>query len=155
MDSDHEKFLTHLDASQECVWLAARWLRDRGHKVTVPPYTKAPTHAAWKSHADNGDLEIARRIEVKGLSAQFTGAHDWPFQEGAIVCAKHAWDRANPKPYAFLQFAADRKTIAIVYANTYTHWVVSRKKDRRYADVEQDFLMCPIMHVEFHQVTTD
>jgi len=75
---NHDKFL-HLDKSESAVWDVAKWLHGRGHSVEINCGAKAPDSSQWKKYVDNGDLEIALKVEVKHLSADFIGKHDWPF----------------------------------------------------------------------------
>ena len=79
MKENHKKFLKHLDDSADTVFTCAKYFYNKGIPVEISPMTKAKNHGEWKSHADNGDLLISQRIEVKGLSHDFTCADDWKF----------------------------------------------------------------------------
>lgn len=113
----------------------------------------AESHLDWKAHADSGDLFISQRVEVKQLSVCFTCAADWPFGEKFIVCARHAFDRAKPKPYAYVILSADREAIAFVKADTSGQWRVERRKDSRYDNVEQEFYLVPVSLVGFFKIS--
>jgi len=106
-------------------------------------------HKNWKSYADMGDISIAQRVEVKQLGVNFTNSDDFPFAPKFIVCARHAWDNARPKPYAYIILSKDSQTAAIVYGSTHEHWGVERRRDSRYVDFEQDFYFCPLSLVKF------
>lgn len=105
--SDHDTFLGHLRESHKTVWLVARWLWAMGCNVYISKVREAKRHAEWKQFADDGDLYVfsdsgsRRRIEVKGSGADFTGPHDYPYHD-MLVCAKHSYDNADPKPYAYV-----------------------------------------------------
>lgn len=151
--TNHAKFQQHLRESQSCVDLAAEWLRRTGYNVIVNPMSVAATHGEWREHRNGGDLSVAMRVEVKGLSCDFTGPDDWPFksngEKAAIVCARHAWDDAKPKPYAFIQFNKQRTHCAFIRGSTNSLWWVEVKTDRRYDEYHQAFYMCPLTHVGF------
>lgn len=129
--------------------MIARWLTSRGHIVRLAPLTKAPTRADWKDHVDDGDLEIALRVEVKRLSANFTNAKDWPFGSKFIVCAKHAFDNARPKPHSFIIVNAAGTHAAIVEGRTSRDWTVERKTDSRMDGVSQECYLAPMGCVTF------
>lgn len=152
MTDNHKKFLTHLDDSQSAVWLVAEWLNNRGYDVTINATKKAPSHDDWKNYADNGDLEIKQRIEVKHLSAEFTCMDDWPFGNKFIVCAKHAFDRAKPKPYAYIILNNKKTHMALVMGATSNSWFSEIRKDSRYNQVDQEFYFCPINEVKFTKI---
>jgi hypothetical protein len=144
--TDHEntlKFHKHLEASEQAVWRAAQWLQSNGRQVLVMPITKTPTHAQWKQHADSGDLYIQQRIEVKRRGVHFTGPHDWPHGDIFFVCAKHSWDRAKPKPHAYMIFNSDMTHVAIVLGESHAKWTVVNKEDSRYKNYRQDFYCLP------------
>jgi hypothetical protein len=136
------KFHKHLEQSQDAVWKAAKWLQSNGKHVLITPMTKTPTHSEWHKHADSGDLYIQQRIEVKRRSVHFTGPEDWPHGDKFFVCAKHSWDRAKPKPHAYLIFNTTMTTVAIVLGDSYPLWFVERREDRRYEKYSQEFYVC-------------
>ena len=147
--ADHLTFLKHLDQSHSAVWRVAQWLQERGNRVVVTPITKSATHQEWKDHADDGDLYIQLRVEVKKRGLEFTGREDWPHGDKFIVCAKHAWDRAKPKPYAFVILNKSMTHAAIVTADTRSQWTVEERTDSRYIQYRQEFYFIPIDLVRF------
>lgn len=146
---NHDRFLSHLELSKEAVWQVAKMLSDRGYNVTIPSAAKAAKHEEWKQYADNGDLYVSQRVEVKQLSADFTGAADWPFGTKFIVCAKHAFDRATPKPFAYLIISRSGKHAAAVFCSDASKWAVESRTDKRYAGVSQEFYFAPMETVRF------
>jgi len=146
---NHRKFLQHLDVSGNAVWSVARLLNKLGYNVTVPTVSKAEKHSDWKSHADSGDLYIDQRIEVKRLSAEFTSEVDWPYKDKFIVCARHAFDRAKPKPFAFVILSASGRHAASVFGADSKLWYVEKRTDSRYEGVEQEFYFSPMDRVRF------
>jgi len=116
------------------------------------PSTLAKNHAERMEHIDGGDLFINMRIEVKTLGINFTSNKDWKFGDKFIVCAKHSFDIAKPKPYAYIIQSADLKYMAVVAASTSSEWYVEKRTDSRYVDYTQDFYLCPIDLVKFFKV---
>lgn len=153
MEDNHKKFLRHLDDSQAAVWHVARWLHSLGYNVAVNATAKAPNHESWEKYADSGDLEINQRMEVKKLSVDFTCKSDWPFGSKFLVCAKHAFDRATPKPHAYIILSKSGTHAAIVKKDTCKQWYVEKRKDSRYQDVEQEFYLAPLECVKFHRIS--
>lgn len=145
----HEKFLENLRASEDSRWLVARYLSGKGNIVRVPPLVCAPTHADWKEYADEGDLEISLRVEVKRISRNFSGPGDWPFGTDFIVCAFHAWERAAPKPAMFWILSQDGTTAAVVRGSSRDKWRVEKRGDSRYEGRVQEFLFAPLSCVEW------
>ncbi len=116
-------------------------------KVNAAP--KAEKRSEWKNYADQGDIEISQRVEIKQLSAQFTGPDDWPFKPKFIVCAKHSWDRSVPKPYAYIVLSKDGMNAGIVMGHTNSEWTVEERTDTRYKNVKQEFYFCPMEHIKW------
>lgn len=141
---NHEKFLNHLDNSEDAVWHVMRMFSKAGNPVWKNPTTKARTAAQWQEHADGGDFWIGQRVEVKKLSVDFTCAADWPFRSKFIVCAKHAWDSASPKPIGYCILSQDGTHLAYVKGSTSPEWYVEKRTDSRYDSVSQDFYFCPL-----------
>jgi hypothetical protein len=147
----HEKFIENLTGSMDAVWnVAMWWLQSIGYPVTVNPQSLAPTREQWKEYADQGDLVIQHRIEVKQISRAFTSAADWPFGRKFIVCARHSFDRAKPKPYAYIIVSADGLYYASVSVSTAERWYVETRADVRYGeDYKQEFYLCPLELVKW------
>ena len=126
-----------------------RGITYKGIQVAISPMSKSKGYDDRLEHTDDGDLFIQQRIEVKGLSADFTSGSDWPFRGEFIVCAAHSYDQAKPKPYAYMILNRNRTHVAIVYGKSRPHWTTKRIKDGRYEDMTQEFYLCPLEHVDF------
>lgn len=147
------RFINHLRSSEPDRWLVARYLVAKGCTVTIGPMRETPHSSRWKEFADNGDLYAdGFRIEVKGLSSQFTGLDEFPYPQGAIVCAAHSYDDANPKPYCYFLLSKDRKTAAIAYGEDHPRWWKCAASDRRYENYEQIFYWCKPSLFEFERM---
>lgn len=145
---NHQRFLEHLRESVSGVFFAARWLHSLGYDVTVKSSTEASSHSEWKQHADGGDIFITQRIEVKKLGRVFT-ENSWPFGSNFIVCAKHAFDSAKPKPYAYIYLSSDERCVAVLKSDTSSRWRVDQRKDSRYDNIAQEFYFAPMDCVKF------
>lgn len=156
MDENHKKFLDHLDNSTEAVFIVALYLHKKGLDVKIKAVQKANSHKEWKQYKDDGDIFVYKngkpyRIEVKGLSCDFTSDKDWKFKD-FIVCAKHSYDNAEPVPFSYMMLNKDKTHMAIVKTKTYPSWGVVKRKDSRYKDVTQEFYTCPINNVEWIKI---
>ena len=151
----HDKFLENLRQSDGAVQSVAAWLERFGYTVTVNPLREAPAHERWQEFADRGDIVIEQRIEVKQISRAFTGPEDWPFGEKFIVCARHSFDRAKPKPYVYFIVSADGIHFACVNVDTSKKWYVEKRQDVRYGDYVQEFYLCPIDLVKWGRFKTE
>ena len=120
-----------------------------GYPVSIPPTFVAPSHEEREEYADDGDLYVGQRVEVKRLGVEFTGRADWPFGSKFIVCAKHSFDRAKPKPYRYYYLNKSETHAAIVMGSSHKSWYCETKKDSRYEDMVQDCYMCPMHLVKF------
>jgi len=150
--SDFNKFMNHLDQSHDAVWQVARWFVKHGSIVQVNTTSKAKSHKEWRDHIDSGDLYLSQRVEVKGLGAEFTSAEDWPFKDQFMVCAKHSYDIANPKPYMYVYLNKARTHLAVLKADTYNDWFIKTYKDKRYENLTQDFYVCPTKLLKFMEI---
>jgi hypothetical protein len=148
---NHKRFLKHLDQSQDAVWTVAQWLHGKGHRVSIPPTTKAENHSEWKDHADGGDLYISQRVEVKQRFVDFTSADDWPY-ESFIVCARHSWDRAVPKPFSYVYLNKDMTYAGVVLGSSASEWWVESIKDSRYEDEVQECYVASLTTVNFFKL---
>ena len=150
-DRDDSSFVQDLFDSQAVVLEAAKWLLNKGYKVTVNPTRVRPSVEKMAEYADNGDLEINERIEVKGRKIDFTSREDFPYTS-IIVDVAHVWDRAKPKPAFYLLFNRARTHIAVVGRSTREAWVKVEKMDKG-KNRMRTFYECPIERVKFSEVS--
>lgn len=148
-ERDHERFVSHLNDSRHGVWLVANWLNKRGNDVTITANSVSKGYEDRLDHIDSGDFYINQRVEVKSLSAEFTCKEDWPFGKELIVCAKHSYDNATPKPYMYILLNKAKTHAIIVMGVKSNTWTVKRYKDKRYENMEQDFYISSVEDVKF------
>lgn len=148
METNHEKFLKHLEESREAVSFVADWLRGFGLEVKPGESSVAKEAKDWKDHVDSGDLFVKQRVEVKKLSRCFTTRH-WPFGCKFMVCAKHSYDNAVPKPHMYVIVSDDYGCIAIAKSSEQSSWFVEKRKDSRYQGIVQDYYFAPLECVKF------
>lgn len=153
-NNNHSRFLRHLDDSADAVWLVSRFLSRRGYGVTIPPTSRAVAHNEWEACADNGDILITQRVEVKRLGVDFTCREDWPFRDKFIVCAKHSFDRATQKPFAYIILSANMVNASAVFSSDSRCWTTEKRTDRRYNGVTQEFYLSPLDKVRFFNIAT-
>ena len=125
---DDPSFVDDLKRSQSSVWMVARWLNERGYNVVVRPLRIRESVEQMAEYGDLGDLEIIQRVEVKQREVAFTGATDYPFPT-VIVDVAHTWDRARPKPHAYIIVSQDKSTAAIVMGASFSQWVKVERFD--------------------------
>lgn len=157
MSENHRRFLTHLRRSTEAVDFARSWLVEQGFDVLQKAVRTAPDASQWEEYADDGDLYIQQRVEVKRLGVKFTPTH-WPYGSKFIVCAKHAFDREKAKPFGFIILSNDLACAACLRSSTKDRWHAERRNDSRYQGVNQDFYFAPLDCVDFlwtNQQTSD
>ncbi|QDP46884.1 MAG: hypothetical protein GOVbin406_73 [Prokaryotic dsDNA virus sp.] len=151
---NHERFLSHLDKSSEAVFAAAAFLHKKGLDVRINATRRASSHSEWKKYRDDGDIYAydkkgnSYRVEAKGLSCDFTSVRDWKFKD-FMVCAKHSFDSASPKPYAYIILNKNKTHAAIVRSSTSSCWETVSRKDSRYDNVVQEFYTCPMGSIDW------
>jgi len=156
MEKNHVKFLKHLEDSSLSVFIIALYLYNKGLDVRINALKKAKSHKDWKKYKDDGDIFTYKngneyRIEVKGLSCDFTSDKDWVFKD-FIVCAKHSFDNSIKKPYAYFILNKKRTHLAIVKTETKDQWSVVSRKDNRYDNVSQQFYTCPFNIIKWDKI---
>ena len=157
-ERDNRKVIQHVRKSQDDVWRIARWFSEKGYEVRIPPTSYAKNYQDRLNHQDKGDLYVTfqkeERVEVKGLSRQFTCKDDWPMGNIAIVCAKHSFDHANPKPFFYILLSADKVHAMFIRSDTKEHWEEKEYTDKRYESMRQVFYVCPIQYIKFSAVSS-
>ncbi len=132
--SNLKKFQSHLQESRGPVWRVAESLFEQGFSPTVNYSQTLPEGAPWKLYVDNGDITIDLKIEVKHRKKiSWTCLEDFPY-ESLFVCAKASYQRAFPKPYAYIYLDDDMSHCAIVYNGTHPEWDEIQVPDERYGE---------------------
>ena len=127
LTENHKKFTEHLKESTKALFIVAHYFHHHGFSIHINGQKCSPKASSHKEYADDGDLFIQTkddeqkwvRIEVKGLTTDFTNSEDWPFQN-FIVCAKHSYDKTLPNPPSSYYILNKTRThAAIVKTNTF------------------------------------
>jgi hypothetical protein len=149
-DRDDPGFVADLHKSQESVWAVARWLGTLGHHVTIRALRIRPAAEQMGEFADDGDIEIVQRVEVKARRLDFTSADDYPFPT-IIVDVAHTWDNATPKPLAYVILNRAGTHAAIVYGQTSPKWVKTERFDAG-KNRTRTFYESPVSLAKFFQL---
>ena len=158
MITKNNKFAERLHRSEAARQFVTDWYRKYGIQVDEPDLEVAPDYQDRLLYVDGGDMFILLndwvKIEVKHRpNIKFTSAKDFgrpvagifkPFPD-LIVCAKHSFDRADPKPRLYIHLNADMSHAAVVYSRDWQRWTVRTVPDPYYG-TEQ---LC------YHAVTSD
>ena len=164
-------FQESLEESSISVEIIARYLNKKGHGIYINPNgglypvkKKDSTNLPRQCNSDGGDLYYGRgdlgdggifkRVEVKGLTCDFTKLSNYPKKyrsDGHIaVCRKVLWENYNPPPSAFY-LLNKKKTHAIEILNESFKYLIDKaaKKDGTI------FKRCPVERVKFIELNTD
>ncbi len=149
MSDQHNRFLQRLADSEAARFAVAQHLCRKGSLIEIPPLRFAPTAADAEHYRDEGDLFLVtrKRIEVKGLSINFTGRDDWPFAY-VFVTSKTVAEREGRPVAAYISISADLKHAVVIKGSTSGLWFSVDKSNRNTGNVER-YLACPLSHVEF------
>ena len=80
-----KKFAKHLEDSISGVFLGAQIFHKKGYTVKVNPSLLAPSSEEWENYADNGDLEVSMRVEVKQSGYDFTSSEETEKENVEII----------------------------------------------------------------------
>lgn len=157
-ERDDPTFVADLQASDRIVLRVAQWLRQRGNTVAIPPVRVRPHVDQMSAYADDGDLYLVKidpcrvvtleRVEVKGRSLNVTTRTDYPYGT-VIVDVAHAWDKADPKPVAYIIVNHAETHCAVVRQATAEAWVRTERFD---AAKNRSFYECPATRVSFFKL---
>jgi len=151
-DEHDPNFVSDLQNSQASVWLAAQWLNKKGYNVTVRKVNVRPSTQDMKKFADNGDIEIIQRVEVKRRGIEFTSASDYPY-ETVFVDVAHTFDNAISKPLAYIIINKSGTHCVVVKSETCRSWIKAKKHDR-YKNRDRWFYECPVELCKFYPFDT-
>jgi len=155
-DRDDPGFVGDLRASQKHVQIIAEWLRAKGLTVDILPTRIRPDVHQMSDYADDGDILVSKdggqkyRVEVKQRKLRFTSIDDFPYSS-IIVDVAHTWDRADPKPAAYILTNIDITAAIVIKAKTSDQWVRTQKWDR-FKKRNRTFLECPVSLGECHVI---
>jgi hypothetical protein len=143
-ERDDPTFVDDLRDSKRAVDAAAAFLNSKGYPVVVRPMFIRPDVSQINDYSDDGDIEIIQRVEVKQRKdTSFSSKADFPYQT-LIVDTCRAFDKAKPKPYAYI-ICNPALTCALVVdvKATRRHWTRVEKNDRKKGRCTE-FYECPI-----------
>lgn len=152
----YSNFPTRWERSQKGVRYVAEKLCEEGHNVFIGCQELAENLEEANDFVDDGDIFILTdpedlRIEVKWLeSTEFTSKEDYPYFE-FMICETRSFDKADPKPDAYIILEKFRRAIAIVDVKfTEKHWYWKHKVDKsRREDGPRPYYFCTLDHVKW------
>lgn len=145
-----DNYTKMLRRSSDAVWVVARYLHNKGVKVTIPPVHVAPTVKQYNSYIDEGDIIIHRDgtqqvIEVKHQSWEWTSHKDIPWKN-IIVCAKKSFDRHTNKPAAYFLVNKQMTHSLVISTHTSSQWHVRVVHDKVKDWHQTMYMTQPIKH---------
>lgn len=155
--SNYAGFVKRLERSRPAMFRVAEWFHEKDYYIAIPPIKIRGPDDDPKYFFDGGDMFITKddqprkRVEVKGLSATFTSALDWPYGD-PFVSNKPAVDRANGDVSAYICLSATQNHIMIIPYDTHEHWYVVERTPKTTGKKEQ-FYCCPLQYVIFKDIT--
>ena len=146
-----DQFIESLHQSKEFVQKAAEWLAGQGFEIFVRPTVVRPDWDSRHEFADNGDLEIRMRIEVKHRDLDFTCREDYPF-DTVIVDEVFKVDRI-PKNhlYGYVILNQACTHAGLIGGKTRPTWTTFEKYDNRISE-NRSFYVCPKEKVNFCRI---
>lgn len=140
----HQKFLDRLTNSADAVFVVARYLHNKGFTVEISGLKKAPTASQHKQFVDDGDIYIIKngqreRVEVKGISKQFTGEDDYPFDQ-IMISSENTVNRIKDKVSYWVIVSSDKNYMAIINGSTHNQWRVIERKTSNTGNVERNYV---------------
>jgi len=148
LDVTDPTFIRDLRASKPSVARVALALWSGGHTVTLPAVHERPDETAIAEFGDAGDLHVLQRIEVKHRPAlHFTTREDLTRicgGDGLTIDSVRKWQRADPKPYAYVICNGSLTHAAIVLSASFAAWTLYHPDAFRRA---QPHYRCPLTHV--------
>lgn len=147
----NREFLSALDRSRTAVWVAAQWLLRQGYDAQIRPALERPTFEDRNEFADNGDIEIKQRVEVKHRFLSFTNEDSYPY-DTVIVDEKYKIDRINSAElYQYIILNEEMTHCCVVYGITRSQWVERKKYDKKDRQT-RTFYECPVSLCSFYSL---
>jgi hypothetical protein len=165
-EQQHAEFRGRAYSSNQVSFAVAEHVHhEEGYSVTVKGMKLAPTILDRKQYADHGDLivtdedmQITWRYEVKGLSAVFTCAEDWPAHFGGKVFVDtvkrvDAVEAAGESPRYYYSVNQAITHVAIIEtAATRGLWKIRHNVTNKNTGMLDSYYYCPIEYVSFRQL---
>jgi hypothetical protein len=125
------EFVAALEESQQWVAEVARWMERKGYDVQVKPQRVRPSFESRHDFADEGDIEVRQRVEVKAREVDFTGPDDYPYPT-VIVDEQYKVDRRPMRLlFGYVILNRSRTHACLIPARTRRHWSVVTLNDRK------------------------
>jgi len=144
-------FVDDLKKSDYCTRKIVAWFRKMGHNAVAKKMAIRPTIDEFADYSDQGDIFVGeKRVEAKQRMIDFNSKEEFPYPT-IIVDATHCWDKATPKPYAYVLTNKQMTCCLIVRGSTRKDWTERQKWDR-FKKRMRSFYECPIILTEFRKL---
>lgn len=141
MKTDRE-FKEALAESSAAVHVVASWLHAKKCDVLIRPTLVRPSFEERNDFADEGDIEIRQRIEVKHRKLTFTSVNDYPYED-VIVDESFKVDRIlKGTLWGYAIINQSMTHACLILQHTRPAWTLQTMYDK--ADRQQrTFYVCP------------
>lgn len=148
MTKSDQDFIDAFEGSKSAVEKVLAWAKGKNLDVAIKESRLRPDFDHRVEYADEGDLEIRKRIEVKHRKLKFTSAEDYPFST-VFVDEAYKVDRYPIETLSSYVIVNKPMThAAIVLAGTREHWFIERRYDPTNGDM-RNFYVCPVRFTKF------
>jgi len=148
-------FVEDLKRSDKHVDKVVAWLKAKGIHAVKRPLRIREKIEEMSKFSDKGDIEAVvngslQRIEAKQRFIKFTSKEDFPY-DTIIVDVAHAWEKANPKPMAYILTNRSCTVCLVVSTKTSDRWIKKKRWDSKKRRMRV-FYECPIELTKFHRM---
>jgi hypothetical protein len=140
----YARFIGMLNESRMVAWDVAEFLHSHGFSgVRLLPATTTPNDVDRFDHADSGDIEITKRIEVKQWpNLDFQSLDDVPYRDVIIDEAYKARRIPRRQLYGYFIVNASRTACLFFGSRTMDHWF-DRATEDGIEKEQRTFTWCP------------
>lgn len=155
IEKNDPHFVKDLKKSDLHVKKVIKWLKEKGFDAKRKPHGVREKIEDMSKFSDDGDIEVTvdgkkERFEAKQRFLKFSSKKTFPYKT-LIVDTAHTWDRANPKPKAYVITNDICSCCFVVKTETFKYWIKKRRWDSKKKRM-RTFYECPIEHAKFHKM---
>lgn len=125
---DDAGFLADLDRSKASAILVAERMTEAGYRACWKPIRVRPDQSQRDQYADDGDIHLTLRVEVKHRKLAFTGPHDFKFPT-IIIDSKRLIDKRLRSLWGYFICNDALTHAAVIRVHTAPLWEVENFYD--------------------------